>query len=441
MKGSKEKEKEKSGKKEAFVDYYTLLGVTPAATYNQINDAFRDIALIHHPDRKNPDADVELFKMAARAKKTLTNEDSRLTYNRKMIQQSVRFAPKHKDKVPTKRKDQDYHVDLKADLRDVMLGSTKDLVVSTRRVCGSCNGLGSTRGSFYSCNMCHGHGLLCTSFDTDDDGVNTIEASGDCFECGGIGVHRNKTGSKCPDCNGVGVVTFQNKLKVTLLPGFSSIGHIIRIADKGHCRVNGLPGDVIVSVKIISDKYVSKGESFSFGIVPTVRNVDIVIQRASKEQHVLIEQDITLRQALVGFSVCFEHLDGRILELSPLEHGKVTQSGHRRVFRGAGFPYKTSNGTTQWGDLSVVYNVIVPPALDAASVDSIDRCLATVEPSDDLICARFVPGIKRKRADNEGSLDSIDTETTNQEENENLDTETKKRKVVTILETSRCILS
>ncbi len=342
----------KREKKEKFVNYYDLLGVSSAASFDEIKRAYRRIAREQHPDRGGS---KELFVLATKAKKTLLDEASRLEYNRKLALSCVDVHAIYEDKIPTKRKSEDYHVRLEANLRDVMNGAAKEISITPRTPCEDCSGLGSTDGNFYDCDMCKGHGLLCTSFDSP---TGKVEASGDCFDCHGIGQLRDRKGSQCDTCSGIGIVQTEIKLNVALPPGFATFGYKQSIPDRGHCRVNGLPGDVVVEVYLSSNDIVVEGNSFTFGTPPTAEPCEVRLQRRSEEQNIMVDQDISLRQALMGFSIRFRHLDGTMLDLTPIKMGTVTQNKHGRVLRGGGFPRSSVDG--ERGTLSVHYNVILP---------------------------------------------------------------------------------
>jgi len=65
--------------------YYEILGVECNATDEDLKEAYRKLAVKHHPD-KQKDAEggevaAEQFKLASRAYKVLTNPEKRKAYN------------------------------------------------------------------------------------------------------------------------------------------------------------------------------------------------------------------------------------------------------------------------------------------------------------------------------------------------------------------------
>src|SRR5438270_12068645 len=64
-------------------DYYEMLGVNRDADEEAIKNAYRRLAMKHHPDRNpdNPKAE-EMFKEAKEAYETLTDANKRAAYER-----------------------------------------------------------------------------------------------------------------------------------------------------------------------------------------------------------------------------------------------------------------------------------------------------------------------------------------------------------------------
>lgn len=62
-------------------DYYALLGIPRNASQEQIRRAYREAALLLHPDRTSDPEDAELFIEVGEAYETLINPESRVDYN------------------------------------------------------------------------------------------------------------------------------------------------------------------------------------------------------------------------------------------------------------------------------------------------------------------------------------------------------------------------
>src|SRR5210317_1096904 len=65
-------------------DYYEVLGVSKSATADEIKNAYRRLAMKHHPDRNKDDGEAseKKFKEAKEAYEVLKDADKRATYDR-----------------------------------------------------------------------------------------------------------------------------------------------------------------------------------------------------------------------------------------------------------------------------------------------------------------------------------------------------------------------
>ena len=80
--------------------------------------------------------------------------------------------------------------------------------------------------------------------------------------------------------------------------------------------------------------------------------------------------DLTLKEALTGFSLDFEHPAGKIYNISSKE--AVVPHGHRHVIPGAGLV--TEGGVH--GDFILVFNVVFPTMLNGSARDAIREALS-----------------------------------------------------------------
>jgi DnaJ-class molecular chaperone len=73
-------------------------------------------------------------------------------------------------------------------------------------------------------------------------------------------------------------------------------------------------------------------------------------------------QEITLKQALLGFSITIKHLDGHEVEISKAQ-GEVTQPGEVMRIRDEGMP--KYGMASERGDLLVTFKIRNPDTLTA----------------------------------------------------------------------------
>lgn len=67
-------------------NFYNILGVSSAADLAEIKQAYRKLALKHHPDRNrdNVESSTEIFKRISEAYSVLSDENSRVAYDRRL---------------------------------------------------------------------------------------------------------------------------------------------------------------------------------------------------------------------------------------------------------------------------------------------------------------------------------------------------------------------
>jgi len=78
----------------SFKDHYQVLGVERDASQHEIKKAFRQLALIHHPDhnRDNPEQAEETFKRINEAYEILGDENRRRQYDYLTSQLEQRYG-------------------------------------------------------------------------------------------------------------------------------------------------------------------------------------------------------------------------------------------------------------------------------------------------------------------------------------------------------------
>jgi diphthamide biosynthesis protein 4 len=64
-----------------LIDHYKVLGVPPTASFDEIKKAFRQAALLHHPDKTGTDNDTDAFLKIQKAWDILSNPEARAVYD------------------------------------------------------------------------------------------------------------------------------------------------------------------------------------------------------------------------------------------------------------------------------------------------------------------------------------------------------------------------
>ncbi|XP_034666094.1 dnaJ homolog subfamily A member 1 [Drosophila subobscura] len=323
------------------LNLYEVLGVAPDATDDEIKKNYRRLAKEFHPD-KNPDAG-DKFKEIAFAYEVLSDPEKRRVYDRhglKGLQEGAEgFAdasdllsqwfpfggatggrPKREGKVVIK---------LELTLEEIYVGGMEKTVeYSRQKLCDKCNGDGGPQDAHESCEACGGVGRAAAFTFM---GLSPFDAT--CPACDGRGF-TIKDNRKCSPCRGSGFV--EEKMKRDLIVERGA-PHMLKVpfAKEGHQMRGGEFGELII---VLAQQDHSTFQR---------RHANLYMR----------DLEISLTEALCGYTHCFNHLDGRSVCLRT-KPGEVLQHNHIKMLRGGGMP--VFNSPTDTGDLYMKFKVNFP---------------------------------------------------------------------------------
>ena len=349
-------------------DYYEVLGVEKGASADAIKQAFRRLALKHHPDR-NADHKKEAeekFKEISEAYEVLSDEKKRAAYDQyghSGVEGAFRHGSFHFEEDFTHFQDlndifggggledlfasfglgdlfrqggrrsasgrsggADLEYTLEVDLGDLLKEIEKSVSFRTQESCKSCKGKGSKSGSApAACQDCGGHGQVRVS-----QGFFTMAST--CRRCGGEGT---VVKDPCPACRGEGRVLGERKLTVKIPAGMES-GMRLKLAGEGEPGLRGgPPGDLYIRIQV---------QPHSF------------FQREGRD--LLCPMTIGMAQAALGYELQIPVFGETVSMKVPAG----TQPGQVLRVRGKGMPGVRGEGR---GDLLVRIAVEIPTRLTA----------------------------------------------------------------------------
>ena len=361
-------------------DFYKLLGVSRAATDEELKRAYRKLAHDLHPDKNPGDAEAEeRFKEVSLAYEVLRDPERRRRYDTLGAdglrgtgsagggdpfagagfsglgdlfdaffgnagggfgtggQRARRTGP---------ARGPDAEVSVALDFHEAVFGVDKEVTVRTAVACETCSGTGAKPGTTATtCAQCAGAGEVRT---VRQSLLGQMVTSRPCPRCGGSG---ESISSPCESCRGEGRVADHRTLRVTVPAGVDS-GIVLRLSDRGAAGPRGgPPGDLYVHLEVRPDA------------------------RFRRQGNDLVhELHVSVAQAALGAHIGLTTLDGEEEVAVP----PGTQTGRVVRLRGLGVPDVNGRGR---GDLMVQVVVDTPTSLSQTD-ERLLRELATARGED-----------------------------------------------------------
>ena len=353
-------------------DYYEVLGVKKDATADEIKKAYRKLTKENHPDLHPGDkACEERFKEANEAYEILSDEEKRKKYDQyghAAFDPNAGFGAggfdgfggfggfgdifsdifggfggSTRSNPNAPRRGESVRATVNISFEEAAFGCKKEVTVAKVETCSDCKGTGCAPGTTPEiCPDCKGTGSVTVSQRTP---FGMMQSSTQCSKCRGTGkiIHQ-----PCKTCRGMGAVRRQHKVEVNIPAGIDD-GQTISKPGGGNAGVNGGPaGDLLVSV--------------------------IVRPHARFERDgtsVLLDQEISYAQAVLGAEVEVPTLDGKVKLTIP----EGTQPGAVFRLRGKGIPYLRGSGR---GDQFVSVSIKVPKNLTGSQKELLRQYAASM---------------------------------------------------------------
>ncbi len=331
--------------------YYEILNVSRDADGDTIKKSYRKLAMKYHPDRNPGDTEAEAcFKEAAEAYEVLSDQQKRQiydTYGHEGLKNSGYSGPRDPGDIfshinemfgdlfgfggRSRRRDpnapvqgDDLRYDLEISFMDAVHGVEKEVEITKRETCWTCEGSGARPGhKAQTCPTCNGRGQVIRS-------QGFFQVSSTCPQCHGSG---QVISEPCADCNGQGLVNRKKTVKLKIPAGVDT-GSRMRLSGEGEGGRRGGPsGDLYVLI------HVAEHEFF-------LRDGQVIFLRFP----------VPMVRAALGCEVEVPTIHGS----AKLKIPAGTQAGERFTLRGEGVPSLRGGGR---GDMIVEVQVQTPTNL------------------------------------------------------------------------------
>jgi molecular chaperone DnaJ len=332
------------------IDYYEILGVGRNASGDEIKKAYRKLAMQYHPDRNPGDkAAEEQFKEATEAYEVLNDNEKRRIYDaygHEGLKNRGYSGPGNFEDIFSSFSDifgdlfgggrgrqADHHgprqgADLRYDLSiafmEAVHGTTKEVEITKKETCWTCEGSGSRPGyQPQKCTTCQGRGQVVRA-------QGFFRVSTTCPQCRGEG---EMITEPCDDCKGLGLIDKKKKVSLKIPAGVDT-GAQMRLRNEGEGgRRGGAAGDLYVVIHVEPHEFFHR-----------------------EGDNIYCQLSLSIDQAALGFEAEVPTIHGH----KKLHIPKSTQSGQTFSIKKEGVPSLRSHGR---GDMYVEVKVETPVKL------------------------------------------------------------------------------
>lgn len=336
-------------------DYYHALGVSKAASKEDIKAAYKKLAKQYHPDINKEANAAEKFKEINEAYSVLSDDTKRANYDRFGSAEQAGFSgfegfgggsnfsnfsfddafdifdsffggsPFGRGK--RRKRGMDLKTEIELTFEEAAFGVEKKIRIERSVKCHDCKGTGAEGGETKPCHVCNGSGVAKQVFRTP---FGMVSQTSTCRECKGEGQTAKK---KCPECGGRGFVKKEKELAVKVPAGVDN-GQTLRLEDEGEAGERGADnGDMYIELHVKPHR---------------------IFERQGND--IYLEYPITFSQAALGAEVKIPTLDGDVkMKIPP-----GTQASTVFRLRGKGIKYVDGHG---YGDENIQILVKTPEKL------------------------------------------------------------------------------
>jgi DnaJ-class molecular chaperone len=260
------------------------------------DEILSDNELLFEAYQRHNDVDTEATEDSSLVAAVASGSSFRMKAN---IPHSCQFHVQHGNLIPFWKRDKKFAEsvvnDINITLEQAWSGYTKPAQWARTKVCPICNGRGAIPNNLMPCPLCHGVGTSHASHDhscfshLSQDHSHHFHQTFDweCSLCHGKGeILRSPHGKNCSVCNGSGLVEEMMKEQVVVPRGV--LNQFLIFFDKGgNGNLLTKAADMIVRINILEHD---------------------VFQREGDD--LIVDVNITLKEALFGFNRTIKHLNG-----------------------------------------------------------------------------------------------------------------------------------
>ena len=345
-------------------NYYELLEISKTASTEEIQKAYKKMALKWHPDRNpnNREKSEEMFKKIGEAYEVLNDDNKRSIYDRfgeEGLKNGAGMNPFEGSGINpfdlfqnmfggmpgmnmggnrNNNEEKPIIHEIKCTLKDTYIGSKKTEQIERLIFCNICEATGFKDKQKHTCSTCNGKGIQIMMHQIGPGMVQ--QSTRTCSTCKGSGSDLNHP--QCDKCHGKKKMKEIIRLDVEIKKGIKK-GNQMLIKNQGNQIGTNHFSDIVIIFDVLPDsKFIRKGNDLYRKL------------------------DISLRKSLLGFEMVLDHLDGKHIVIKSSE---IIQPHSIKKISNLGFP-DIQNDTI--GDYFIQFNVIFPDKLSSRQIKALD---------------------------------------------------------------------
>jgi DnaJ-related protein SCJ1 len=341
-------------------DFYKILKISRSATEQEIKKSFKRLSVQLHPDKNPGNEEAKLkYQEVSAAYEVLSDPEKRRVYDQYGeeglkndqgggfgggfdIFENFFGGGGNRARKGELQKGASQTIELQATLEDLYNGRDFEILQKRQVLCTHCRGTGAEDpNDVQSCTSCGGSGQKIVEHKIGPGFVQRMQTV--CDKCGGKG---KVSKSVCSKCRGTKVQQGEQLLTIFIEKGMPEGHQIVSPSDSDEIPGEE-PGDLIFQISTLPHRnFVRDGSNLR------------------------LTHKITLLQALVGFSITFDHLDGHKVQLS---RDAVTPPGFVQTLPREGMPIH--GNPSQFGSLFVTYTIEFPKHLTNEQKEAFKKLL------------------------------------------------------------------
>lgn len=357
-------------------DYYKLLDIDKNASESDIKKAYRKLAMKFHPDRNpnNKEEAEKKFKQIGSAYSVLSDSNKRKQYDMfgaegvsNMGSVDAQFNPfnmfstvfgnnmnpfgdMNKRGEQSDKKSPNKSINLNVKLSDLYNGKEIKLDYNKRIKCSQCSGSGASELKYLiNCKDCKGEGniVIIKQF-----GPMIQKIVQECHACRGKGKMVQK-GYECPKCNGNKTEIFKKKISFFIQPGTREGNKYVFKEDSDWNPDYKRVGDLVIILNSMSDPIFKR-----------------------EGDNLIINKNVSIKDALIGLKFRIKHMDNRILEF---KFNNILSPDQELVAEKEGMPIL--NDGMDNGNLIIRFKIVFPELLDSKRKHYLNQILPNLDVS------------------------------------------------------------